>query len=377
MIWHLLKDVLLNAWLITSLVMVMMIMIEYVNVASAGRWFGRLQGSPLRQVTAGALLGLIPGCIGGFAAVSLFSHGIISMGALVAAMISSSGDESFVMLAMIPRQALILFAVLFVLAIICGLLTDLVFRKHPIRVSCDPGFELHDANKGEFPRIFRLSSYRGMRSAGWERLVLIGLILAFAVAVFTGVLEHEHVGEDAAGAVAAADAVAHAHHVHGHGVPLNFLSERWMNVLFAILSLFVALQVAASSEHFVKEHLWHHVIRKHALRTFLWTAGALAVITVGMQYVDVGDWLRDNTYYLLILAALIGMIPESGPHMVFITLFAGGYVPFSVLLTSSMSQDGHTSLPLLASSTRSFFVAKVVNALFAILIGSLFYLFGL
>lgn len=37
MIWHLLKDVLLNAWLITSLVMVMMIMIEYVNVASAGR----------------------------------------------------------------------------------------------------------------------------------------------------------------------------------------------------------------------------------------------------------------------------------------------------------------------------------------------------
>ena len=157
MIWHLLRDVVLNAYLITSLVMVMMIMIEYVNVASAGRWFGRLQDSPLRQVAAGALLGLIPGCIGGFAAVSLYSHGIISMGALVAAMISSSGDESFVMLAMIPRQALMLFAVLFVLAIVCGLLTDLMFRKHPLRVHCDPGFELHDANKGEFPNIFRLS----------------------------------------------------------------------------------------------------------------------------------------------------------------------------------------------------------------------------
>ena len=340
MFWHILKDVLLNSWLITSLVMVMMIMIEYVNVASAGRWFGRLQGSPLRQVMAGSLLGLIPGCIGGFAAVSLYSHGIISMGALVAAMISSSGDESFVMLAMIPRQALILFAVLFVLAVGCGLLTDLMFRKHPIRVSCDPGFELHEANKGEFPRIFCLSSYRGMRSAGWERIVLIAAILVFAVAVFTGILEHEHVGEEAA-AVAATEAAAHA-------LPFNFLSERWMNVLFAILSLFVALQVAASS-----------------------------VITVVMHYVDMGNWLRDNTYYLLILAALVGMIPESGPHMVFITLFAGGYVPFSVLLTSSMSQDGHTSLPLLASSTRSFLVAKVVNALFAILIGSIFYLFGL
>ena len=361
MIWHLLKDVLLNAWLITSLVMVMMIMIEYVNVASAGRWFGRLQGSPLRQVAAGSLLGLIPGCIGGFAAVSLYSHGIISMGALVAAMIASSGDESFVMLAMIPRQALVLFAVLFVLAVLCGLLTDLIFKKHPVRVSCEPGFELHDANKGEFPRIFRLSSYRTMRSAGWERLVLIAAILIFAIAVFTGVLEHEHAGTDT---------------VHSGALPFNFLSERWMNVLFAVLSLFVAMQVAASSEHFVREHLWHHVICKHALKTFLWTAGALAVITVGMHYVDVGDWMRGNTYYLLILAALIGMIPESGPHMVFITLFAGGYVPFSVLLTSSMSQDGHTSLPLLASSTRSFLVAKVINAVFAVIVGSAFYLLG-
>ena len=362
MIGHLLKDVLLNAWLITSLVMVMMIMIEYVNVASAGRWFGRLQGSPLRQVLAGSLLGLIPGCIGGFAAVSLYSHGIISMGALVAAMISSSGDESFVMLAMIPRHALVLFAVLFVLAVLCGLLTDALFRRHPIRVSCDPGFELHETNKGEFPRIFRMSSYRAMRTAGWERFVLIAAILIFAVAVFTGILEHEHVGEEAAGPGPAS---------------FNFLSERWMNVLFAILSLFVALQVAASSEHFVKEHLWHHVIRKHALKTFLWTAGALAVITVGMHYVDIGDWLRDNTYYMLILAALIGMIPESGPHMVFISLFAGGWVPFSVLLTSSMSQDGHTSLPLLASSTRSFFVAKLLNAAFAVAVGSVFYLCGL
>ncbi|HIZ88252.1 MAG TPA: putative manganese transporter [Candidatus Coprenecus pullistercoris] len=361
MIWHAVKDVLLNAYLITSLVVVMMIMIEYVNVASAGRWFGRLQGSPLRQVLAGSLLGLIPGCIGGFAAVSLYSHGIISMGALVAAMISSSGDESFVMLAMIPGQAMALFAVLFVLAVVCGLITDRIFRKHPIRVVCDPGFEIHDANKGEFPKIFRLSSYRGMRHAGWERLVLIAAILIFTAAVFSGVLEHEHAAEETAAS----------------WLPFNFLSERWMNIIFAVLSLFVAILVAASSEHFVREHLWHHVVRKHALRTFLWTAGALAVIALGMRYVDMGSWLRDNTYYLLILAALVGMIPESGPHMVFISLFAGGYVPFSVLLTSSMSQDGHTSLPLLASSTRSFFVAKVLNAVFAIVIGSVFYLVGL
>lgn len=362
MFWHIFKDVAVNAWLITSLVMVMMIMIEYVNVASAGRWFGRLQNSPFRQILTGSLLGLIPGCIGGFAAVSLYSHGIISLGALVAAMISSSGDEAFVMLAMIPRQAIILFIVLFVLGIACGVLTDFIFRKHPLKVSCSPGFEIHGGGEGTFPRIFRLSSYRGMRSAGWERVVLIAGILLFAVAVFSGFAEHEHVGNDG---------MEESH------IPFNFLSERWMMIVFALLSLFVALLVAASSEHFVREHLWHHVVLKHALKTFLWTAGALAVITAGMHFVNVGDWLRDNTYYMLIMAAVVGMIPESGPHMVFISLFAGGYVPFSVLLTSSMSQDGHTSLPLLASSTRSFLTAKVINAVFAIAVGSVFYLFGL
>jgi hypothetical protein len=47
-----------------------------------------------------------------------------------------------------------------------------------------------------------------------------------------------------------------------------------------------------------------------------------------------------------------------------------------VLLTSSISQDGHTSLPLLASSKRDFIVAKVLNALIAVVVGSLVYLAG-
>ena len=109
-----------------------------------------------------------------------------------------------------------------------------MFRKHPLRVHCDPGFELHDANKGEFPNIFRLSSYRVMRGSGKERIVLMVAILIFVAAVFSGFLEHEHVGGEAAEVPSA--------------IPFNFLSERWMNILFAILSIFVVLLVAASSE---------------------------------------------------------------------------------------------------------------------------------
>jgi hypothetical protein len=62
--------------------------------------------------------------------------------------------------------------------------------------------------------------------------------------------------------------------------------------------------------------------------------------------------------------------------MLFVTLFATGMVPFSVLLASSISQDGHASLPLLAENKRGFVKAKVVNALVAALFGYLCYFIG-
>ena len=63
----------------------------------------------------------------------------------------------------------------------------------------------------------------------------------------------------------------------------------------------------------------------------------------------------------MILAILIGIIPESGPHLVFVTLFAQGFVPFYILLVSSIVQDGHSALPLLADSKMGFLKAKLVN----------------
>ena len=79
---------------------------------------------------------------------------------------------------------------------------------------------------------------------------------------------------------------------------------------------------------------------------------------------------------MILLAILIGIIPDSGPHLLFVTLFATGTVPFSVLLASSISQDGHASLPLLAESKRSFLKAKVVNVLVAAFFGYLCYFIG-
>ena len=142
-----------------------------------------------------------------------------------------------------------------------------------------------------------------------------------------------------------------------------------MNVLFAGLSVIILFVLLFASDHFVEEHLWSHIVKKHLPTIFAWTFGVLLILGIGLQYVDIDRWISDNTVLMILLATLIGIIPESGPHMIFVTLFAAGVVPFPVLLASSISQDGHASIPLLAENRKSFAVAKLLNCLIALAAG--------
>ena len=413
-----LLEVLRNAVLITGLVLIMMLMIEYCNIGSHGSLFARLKSSGINQVLIGTLLGLVPGCIGGFAAVSLFTHKLLSFGALTAMMIASSGDEAFVMLATMPLKALLLFAILGALAIVTGLVCDRYLFKEQNFAFCPDGYEIHKEHDSSIASPFRLSSYKdALRRPSRERLLLLAGIALFVVALLSGFAghdhaEHDHAGHDHAVHQEAAlhqevalheeaahnhelhEEVEHNHALHGHAMhqeslqeiieerhlstfTLHLLDEEWMNCLFAIMSIVTLLFTATAKEHFIKEHLWHHVIKRHLLSIFLWTLGGLAVCQIGVQYLNIEEWVSSNMIFVILLAVAVGIIPESGPHLVFVTLYLNGIVPFSVLLANSISQDGHTALPLLASSRKTFLKAKAVNIIIGAVVGILLYLSGL
>lgn len=341
MILHLLGHSLLNAILISGLVVIMMIMIESLNIESKGGFFAGLAKSRVGGVLVGAILGVIPGCLGGFATVSLYTHRLLSFGALVAMMIASAGDEAFVMLATLPDESVKIFCILFVVAVAVGLVTDLLFHKNE-KMHCEELYEVHESDTDP--------SIRGPRTLGWKRVVMFAGILLFLTALVCGLLEHGHEEDAAVGT-------------------FNLLSERWMNNLFAVLSIVVLVILVLGSDHFVEEHLWKHVILGHLPRVFAWTFGVLAGLAVILNFFDISGWISDNTLLMVLLATLVGIIPESGPHLVFVTLYASGIVPFPVLLASCISQDGHASLPLLAESKSSFLKAKLINCVAALLAG--------
>ena len=393
---HLLIDILRNSILITGLVVVMMMMIESLNIESKGLFFKGLKKTKVGQVVFGALLGSIPGCMGGFATVSLYTHKMFSFGALIAMMIASSGDEAFIMLAMIPEKALLIFAILFTVAVGVGILTDVIGdRIHSKKChksdhsecgeasDCAEGYAIHDEAHSKCSHEHHEEAKdkdgfikSGKKHYGWKRISMLAGLAIFIAALAGGKLGHDH----------SAHAESHGHHEHacthdGHehgeacvhehneGKTFDLLSEDWMNVLFAGLSIYVLVVLLFASDHFVEDHLWNHIIKRHLLTIFLWTAGVLLVVGIGLQYINLDKWISGNTALMIILATLIGIIPESGPHMIFVTLYAAGLVPLPVLLASSISQDGHSSLPLIAESRKSFLWAKMINCVVALAVG--------
>ena len=265
---------------ITLFVLIMMVAVDYINVKTKGRLESILKsGKKWKQYIVASLLGTAPGCLGSFAGVSLYIHGMISFGALTGLMMATAGDEQFIMLAMFPKTALIMFAILFLLGIIAGYFTDYLVQKFNIKTCTDCEFkQYHPEEKGY--------------------------------------------------------------------------------------------------KHYFKDHIWSHMIKGHLIKVFLWTFGALLIIEYSMVFVNLKNITAEYTIWILLLSALIGIIPESGPHLIFVMLFAKGLIPFSVLFTSSIVQDGHGMLPMLSYSVKDSLLIKTFNLFFGLTIGLIIYLLG-
>ncbi|MCU0248055.1 MAG: putative manganese transporter, partial [Bryobacter sp.] len=292
----------LDSLMITGFVSGTMLLIETVNVLSGGRWIRLLTGRRYRQYLLAAMLGGIPGCLGAFTAVALYSHGAISFGSVVAAMIASSGDEAFVMLALAPGSALAIAAILIALALPAAWMTDWAAGKGAVVWPRCEGMVIHEAEELRWPSLGRVvAQWRDCSAARGSMSVALAL---FAAATAAGRI----------------------------GPP----EWNWMRISLLAVSAGALLVVASAPEHFLEEHLWRHVARKHAPRVFLWTLTALVLSGPLAKWLSAGDSGQGSKWLLLPLACVVGLIPESGPHLVFVTLYVQGAIPFGILLASSV-----------------------------------------
>ncbi len=336
--------ILKHALSISFFVFVMMLLVEYLNVISKGKWesyFCRQRG--WMQYVWAASLGVLPGCLGAFAAVTLYSHRMFSLGAIVATMIATSGDEAFVMFAMFPGKAFLISIILFGVALISGWLVDRIFKtglEHDQVNRCKK-MVIHDSEA-----ISLLPTWQAFRSSWSEksRIALIMGLLIFILLLVTGTLGPQ--------------------------------VWDWKRITFMIVGFIGIWIVGSSSKHFIHDHLWKHVTKEHLPTLFAWTFAALSVIHFTNEYLDLGQLIRESQIQITLLSAVVGIIPSSGPHLLFVTLFSKDLIPLGTLVVSSIVQDGHGMLPLLAFSRGAFLKVKGINLLIGVLVGMIWIAFA-
>ncbi len=399
MISHALVLILQQTLIITAFVLGMMMIIEFINVRTRGLWSKKLQASPWIQILVCAIMGVIPGCLGTYTAVSLYVHRVVNFPALIAALIATTGDESFFMFSLFPRKALTITAVLFVISIITGFVMQITMKNKFVGLQKETSFPLHDDEHECGHTHHHIKS--NFKNITFVRALLITGCVSIILLIIGGFIdgshqlsllmggqneetvlesfERQHYSEENTATVIHNDYHydTHSHqengetHHHDHGGEAD-----WIRYTLLVMFSIILIIVIVAKEHFLEEHLWEHVIKVHLPKIFLWTFGVIAVLTILNQYINIQEVVSSNTIIVLTIALLAGIIPQSGPHLLFVLLFAQGSIPVSILLANSIVQDGHGALPLLAESRKAFFLSKGVSIIIGAIIGIAGLIFG-
>jgi len=329
--------------MISFFVFTMMLILDYFNVLTKGNINNIIKRRKGQQYLISSFLGSTPGCLGAFLNVSFYVHGMISFGALTGGMIATSGDEAFVLLAMLPKQALLLFVILFIFGIALGWFSDKIVTVLKLKTCKECKlYKIHSIKECKcFDKKTIIQNYLELSPI---RIFLLATAIFVLIAIIIGLFGPS--------------------------------SWDWKRITFVVLFIITLGIIATVPEHFLREHIWEHIVKKHLWSVFLWSFFAIMVIEIGFKYFNIEEFVQEHMKWIGLLAVLIGIIPESGPHMIFVMLYAKGMIPFSILLASSIVQDGHGMLPLLSYTIKDSILVKLLNLVFGIIIGFTFYLMG-
>lgn len=327
-----------DALTISVFVFVMMMFIDYLSVMARGRMDRLIGRGTLRQYVLTSFLGVAPGCLGSFMNVSFYVRGLISFGALTGGMLATSGDAAFVMLAEFPADAMVLFCALFILGVVFAFLIDRIVPILKIQLCEDCRFV--ETHPQEVCRLLGPREVLGqIRNLTLSRFLLLCLLVIALYGALAG-------------------------HILGDGWD-------WERVTFTGLLALAGVIVLSVPDHYLEEHIWNHIAKKHLWKIFLWSFGVLLLVDLGLRFFEVQEFMKQNMVWVLVAASLAGLVPEFGPQLVFVMMYARGMIPFSVLLASSIIQDGHGVIPLLSYSIRDSLLVKGFNLAIGLALGLL------
>ncbi len=370
-----------DAWtLIGSFLIVSLLFVRLVTTRSDGHTLAAvLERTGVGPIT-GTVLGLVPGCGGAIAVVSLYAEDAVGYGTLAAALVATAGDSAFLLLAVAPRVAALTYALSGLTAVVVGVairhsglgvqrldqtvrrldgtlgLGGTVERDSPVRpdgavgrdspVRPDSIVPLHDESHSP-PR-------------GWS-LVLAGWWIVAVFGFSIGV--SRMVGGGVPSALPSVGSVSFVTLVSAGGVGLS--------LSVAVVTTVADWDWEHGNHHWVVGALTDTTVTASSL--VVWIVVALGGVQLLAACLPVSTASVTNTVGPLapVVGGLLGVVPGCGVHVGFVATYTEGAVPFSALVANAISQDGDAIFPLVAVDRVAAAVVTVHTALVAVLSGLL------
>lgn len=389
-------------------VALMLLAFGYFEYRTAGRLIGSMREYRKWQPIMGASLGVVPGCGGAIFVMPLFVNRTVSFGTVVATLVATVGDSSWILIVSMPRHALLIHAVSFLAGIVTGYLVDALKIGANLLAKGRVMAEVSRRNKPEKrrnremkaavyspsycpssphnqSRIEPLEGAKQMKPLhaqshirpGWWiyqvthrfYLVLWGVFLVgFIVSFLTQlrILTSEELDAMFGGMP--------AYSIVGIGGAM--LCMAWM--------AFSHKSIADDTHEEVEEKLqsWREMLIHNGAETAfvtVWVAVAFIIFELFMCFtgVDLKTVVDQSGILAVITAAAVGLIPGCGPQIIITSMYIKGILPFGAIIAHAISQDGDALFPLLALHPRSALLATVVTTFPALGVGVIVYLLGL
>jgi hypothetical protein len=301
-----------------------------------------IQKNQQLEIPISAFLGAIPGCGGAIMVMSLFTRGVVSFGAVLAALISTMGDAAFLLLATKPQAALIILPVTFCTGIVSGYIVK-PFTKNFLQKKINRDFLITELPKNKTSNKFYLI---------WFFFLIPGLALGIMNALN---IETSYLVSDI-------DIIQF----------ISFLLALYCVFLW-VLNPLTDIQMAS-----IHENSFRKVVDTTCFVT-VWVIISFVIyelINISTQGA-IFESLKYFGPFVPLMAIIIGFIPGCGPQIMITSMYVSGQIPMSAQIGNSISNDGDALFPAIAISAKAAIIATLYSAIPAIFIAYLwFYLIG-
>lgn len=283
------------------------------------------------QVPTASLLGALPGCGGAVVAITAFARGNITLGAMVAALISTMGDAAFLLLAKAPATYVKVILISFFAAVVCGWLVDR-FHRGVLYNTEVQNLELKEIGKLR------------VRDKIYMLIAIPGLVI--------GTMQLMQID------------------IYALGDPVLLIG-----LTGAILSVIIWASSPVNAVTVGSDHPFTRSTEESSFVT-AWVISAYLAYEYANSFfgLDLAVLTDSALIFIPLLAILIGFIPGCGPQILVTTLYLNGIIPFAALIGNAISNDGDALIPAIALTPKMAIIATLYSAIPALII-SYYFLF--